>query len=136
MVQENYPDASYEFALKIRDLEESQKLSRERILLIGQNLIESQEKNIEQITQIKKNFQELNDEIKRIKSVLINLNEEVSKSARKEELAILERQYKLFQPLKYTRIEDVEKIIDNKLTNKSDKKEIEEDKHKFWSGKL
>jgi len=125
---------SYEIALKLRDLEENQKLSKERLLLIGGNLIDSQEKNNSEITDLKKNIQELNDDVKRLKSIISGLSEEVSKSARKEDIAILTRQYKMFQPLEYARHQDVEKIIDKKLHHHSNDKE---DKEKdFWTGKL
>ena len=138
---------SYELALKLRDLEEYQKLSKERLLLLGQNLLEMQEKNSEDINEIKKNLQILKDDVKRMKSTVEILSEEVSKSARKEELAILARQYKMFQPLEFARIKDVEKIIDKKMhthhkknsESNSESKEINElteAKKDFWSGKL
>ena len=138
MVQEQIPDnISYEIALKLRDLEEGQKLSKERLLLIGKNFIEFEEKSSSELIEIKKELQNLKDEIKRMKSVVEALSNEISKSARKEELAIISRQYKMFEPLKYARIEDMEKIIDEKLHHKKEnKEEKEEDRHKFWSGKL
>jgi ElaB/YqjD/DUF883 family membrane-anchored ribosome-binding protein len=127
------PDVSYELALKLRDLEESQKLSKERLLLIGQNLIESQEKNISKITQLKKDVQNLTDELKRIKSLTGSLAEEVSKSARKEELSILERQWKMFEPLEFVRMDDLDDVIEGKLPKHHH--EPKEEKS-FWSGKL
>ena len=127
------PDVSYELALKLRDLEESQKLSKERLLLIGQNLIESQEKNISKITELKKDVQNLTDELKRMKSLTGSLAEEVSKSARKEELAILERQWKMFEPLEFVRMDDLDDAIDGKLPKHHH--EPKEEKN-FWSGKL
>ena len=127
---------SYELALKLRDLEEGQKLMKDRLLLIGQNLIDSQEKNSSEITEIKRDIQELKIDVKRMKSVIETISDEVSKSARKEELAILSRQYKMFEPLKYTRVEDVEKIVEEKLHHhKMHKEELVENKANFWSGK-
>lgn len=140
MAPNNPVDISYDFALKLRDLEESQKLSKERLLLIGQNLIEAQEKNISDITEIKKAIQSLNDELKRIKSIVSNLSEEISKSARKEELSMVIKQWKMFEPLEFVRIKDLDREIDKRLkhhgkeTSKEETKENE--KYKFWSGKL
>ncbi len=124
---------SYELALKFRDLEQGQKLTKERLLLIGQNLIESQEKNNNEITELKTKVQELETDLKRAQDIISAMSEEISKSARKEEIAILERQFKMFEPLKFARIQDIEKIIDKKI--KSEKEE-EPEGHKFWSGKL
>ena len=133
MPPSEYQDVSYELALKLRDLEESQKLSKERLLLIGQNLIEAQEKNISEIIELKKQVQNLTMENKRIKSLLNSLSEEVSKSARKEELAILERQWKMFEPLEFVRMDDLEEAIEGKLPKHHH--EVKEEKS-FWSGKL
>jgi len=136
---------SYEVGLKIRDIEESQRLIKDRLLLVGQNLIEFQEKNIKDINELKKNISETKSDITRIKEIVQTFSEEIAKSARKEEVAILARQVKMFEPLKFARIEDIEKIVDEKLNkhqiaNKSaELKEIsekKEDRHAFWRGKV
>jgi hypothetical protein len=128
-------DVSYELALKLRDLESNQKLSKERLLLIGNNLIDSQEKNNSDFIEIKQTLQELKDDMKRVKSIIGSLSEEISKSARKEELTILEKQYKMFEPLNYVRIEDIGKHVDKKLLPHKSKSE-EKKEEGFWSGKL
>lgn len=129
---------SYELALKLRDLEESHRLMKERVLLIGQNLIESQEKNISEIIELKKSLYELKSDTKRIKDIIQSLSEEIEKSARKEELAILSRQFKIFEPLNYIRLEDLDKIINEKLNKpkETDNKEVQRSKHEFWHNKL
>lgn len=119
--QDNQINISYELGLKLRDLEENQKLTKERVLLIGQNLIEFETKAQSEITQLKKEISVINTDIKRIKDIIESLSEEISKSARKEELAILFRQYKMFEPLNVARIEDVEKIIQEKINKFKDK---------------
>ncbi len=133
MVQENQPDISYELALKLRDLEESHKLMKERVLLIGQNLINSQEKDNEEIIELKKQVQNLNTEIKKLKSSIESISQEVAKSARKEELAILSRQYKMFEPAKSLTKQEVEDLIDEKL-NKQQSPDNGE-RHNFWRGR-
>jgi predicted S18 family serine protease len=134
MVEEfSKEQGNYEFILKFRDMEQGQKLMKERILLIGQNLIELQEKNLTEITELKKKIYELETELRKAKNTLSLVSEEISKSARKEEVAILERQFKMFEPLKFARIEDVEKILEKKLG----KTQVKEEKEtSFWSNKL
>jgi hypothetical protein len=131
---------SYEIALKLRDLEESHRLTKERVLLIGQNLIDMQEKNSLEITKLKTDIYELKTDMNRIKEIISSLTEEIEKSARKEEIAILSRQFKMFEPLRFVRIEDVEKIIDEKMHKSShqdnNQKEIKSNQHAFWSGKI
>jgi len=136
MAEEQIQDQiSYEIALKLKDLEDSNKLMKERMLLIGKNVIESQEKDSLELTELKKELQNLKSDITRIKSVVESMSEEISKSARKEELAILTRQFKMFEPLEYARIEDIEEIINEKL-NKDKEHGTEREKHKFWEGKV
>ncbi|MFA5992391.1 MAG: hypothetical protein WC796_01650 [Candidatus Pacearchaeota archaeon] len=147
MVQEelSQDSVSYEIGLRIRDLEENQRLTKERVLLLGQNLIDFQEKNSSDIIEIKKTIDELKTDVRRIKDLIQLFSDEIAKSARKEELAILSRQLKMFEPLKFARIEDVEKIVDEKLNkhhqhNKSEENESKEaseyQKHDFWRNKL
>jgi len=139
MAEEQYPQEqiSYELALRLRDLESGQKLTKERLLLIGQNLIESQEKNIKDITELKREMDEIQSDMKRIKEIITSISEEVSKSARKEEISILRRQFKMFEPLNFARIEDIDKIINEKLNkHESLNKGEENETHHFWRGKV
>ena len=43
--------------MKLRNLEEKQRMLKERLLLIGENLIDMREKNREEILEMKKNFE-------------------------------------------------------------------------------
>lgn len=100
--EEEYYDVqqySQELNIKIRDLEEKQRVLKDRILLIGQNLIEARERTEEKILEIKKDIEELKSETQKIKSFLQSISEEIGKFARKEDLEILIKQAKMFQPL-------------------------------------
>lgn len=128
-------DVSYGIGLKLRDLEQSNNLTKERLLLLGQNVIEAHEKANSELTKLKKQVIEMKSDLDRIKSIIESLSEEVSKSARKEDVAIISRQFKMFSPLKYARHEDVETIVHEKI-NKHAKTNKEENPHSFWVGKL
>jgi hypothetical protein len=132
---------SYEIGLKLRDLEESERLMKERVIMIGNNFIESQDKNRSEIIELKKIIYELQSDTKRLKEIIQSLSEEIEKSARREEIAILSRQFKMFEPLHYARIEDIDKIVEekiNKHNNSKNKEELIKDdkKHEFWRGKV
>ncbi|MEA3329147.1 MAG: hypothetical protein U9Q06_00195 [Nanoarchaeota archaeon] len=136
MSPENLNEQSaYGPLIKLKDLEANQKLMKERLLLIGQNLIESQEKNIIEMTELKKIIYGLETDLSKSKNTILSLSGELSKTARKEELAILERQFQMFSPLKFARIQDVEKIIEKKLDYHK-KPHEEKEERGFWSGKL
>ncbi len=89
-----------EINIRIRDLEEKQRILKDRLLLIGQNLIEVREENNQNILEIKKDIEIIKQSMERIMSFLETASGEFSKFARKEDLEILSKQAKMFQPLK------------------------------------
>ena len=103
MVEEvNYAEQySEETNLKIRDLKEKQRILKDRILLIGQNLIDVKEKTSETTLKMKKDLQEMKDGIEKMKTFMENISKEFPKFARKDDLEILAKQLKMFQPLRY-----------------------------------
>jgi len=100
--QENYGQqyAEPNTNMRMKDLEEKQNILRERLLLIGKNLIEVKEGTGEKLLEIKKELETLKYETERIKSFLEIISEEFSKFAKKEDLEILAKQAKMFQPFK------------------------------------
>jgi len=96
---QNLSDAS----IKIRDLEEKQRILKDRLLLIGQNLIEIKETNNQDILKIKKDIEIIKQEMERTKAFLETISGEFSKFAKKEDLEILSKQAKMFQPLEFIR---------------------------------
>ncbi|HUS51588.1 MAG TPA: hypothetical protein VMZ91_15585 [Candidatus Paceibacterota bacterium] len=92
---------------KVRDLEEKQRILKDRLLLIGQNLIEIKEKSDQQRLEIKKDVEIIKQSIERIMSFLETASGEFSKFARKEDLEILSKQAKMFQPLEFVRKSDL-----------------------------
>ena len=89
-----------DFNTKIRDLEERQRLIKDRVLLIGENLVDTKETSIQEISSLKVKTEHIEKEIERIKDTLSSLIEEIQGLARKSEVEILQRQFKMFQPLK------------------------------------
>ena len=84
----------------IRDLEEKQRILQDRLILIGQNLIETKEKTNEKILEIKKDIELLKQGMNRMISFLETASAEFSKFATKEDLEILSKQAKMFQSRK------------------------------------
>ena len=84
--------------LKLRDLEEKQRILKDRLLLIGQNLLEIKEKSSQEMLNIKKDIEKIKQEMERMINFLETASSEFSKFARKEDLEILSKQAKMFQP--------------------------------------
>ncbi len=95
---------------KMRDMEEKQKILRDRLLLIGQNLIEIKEENSQRTLEIKKDIEMIKQNIERIKIFLETASSEFSKFAKKEDLEILQKQAKMFQPLEFVKKSELKNL--------------------------
>ena len=108
-----------DFNTRLRDIEERNRLIKERVLLLGQNLIDSKQKDDAEITILKKETFVLKKEFEKIKSTLNSLITESNKFVKKDEMAIIERMLKDFQPLEFMRKQDVEELIEKRLNKQN-----------------
>ncbi|MCX6749599.1 MAG: hypothetical protein NTW17_02545 [Candidatus Pacearchaeota archaeon] len=99
-----------DISIRFGDLEEKNKMLKDRLLLIGQNLIETREKTSSDILEIKKELELIKRNMERLVSFLETASAEFSKFARKEDLEILTKQAKMFQPLEFVRKKDLKKL--------------------------
>ena len=93
---------------RIRNLEEKQRILKDRLILIGQNLIETKEKTNEKILEIKRDVEILKQNMERMMSFLESASTEFSKFAKKEDLEILSKQARMFQPIDFITKKDLE----------------------------
>ena len=107
--QENYYELFSNASIRIRDLEEKQSVVKDRLLLIGKNFLETKEETNKKITEIKKEIGEIKQDIERIKTFIESISNEISKFAKKEDLDILSKQAKMFQPLEFVKKSDLKK---------------------------
>jgi hypothetical protein len=107
---------------RLRDIDERNRLIRERVLLLGKNLVSSKQETDEEIKQVGSDNLEIKKDIEKIKKTTNSLLTEFSKFIKREEVVLIERMLKDFQPLEFMRRKDVENLIEEKL-NES-KKEI------------
>ena len=112
MVEQN--EQSYETSflgevgIRIRDNEERQRMLKERMLLIGKNVIEIREHMQTEIITLKKTLQETQDEMKKMKSLLKNITLDLEKFAKKSEVEVLTKQAQMFQPLELVTKEELQ----------------------------
>jgi predicted nucleic acid-binding Zn-ribbon protein len=85
--------------IRIKDLEEKQKMLRDRLILLGENLIEIKEKTNSDIIEIKKNIEIMKESIEKVISFLEIATSEFQKFARKEDLEILSKKIKISQDI-------------------------------------
>ncbi len=92
-----------EINTKIRNIEEKQRVLKEQILLLGQNLVELKDKSSKKDLDLKKELEDLKTKVDRLTSFTELISGEFSKFAKKEDLEILSKQAKMFQPLDHLR---------------------------------
>ncbi len=81
---------------RLKDIEEKQKLLKDRILLIGKNLIEDRESIFNELQELKKVTLKVKEDQIRIQDFLKRVSEQASEMARKEEVLMLQRQLNIF----------------------------------------
>ena len=104
-----------DFNTRLRDIDERNRLIRERVLLLGKNLISSRQDVEDEIKEIKKDNIEIKADLEKLKKTSSSLLTEFNKFVKREEIVLVERMLKDFQPLEFMRKKDVEELIENKL---------------------
>jgi len=104
-----------EISTRLRDVEERVKLIKERTHVLGKNFVEIKQDNIEEIKNIKQRLSKIEEDIEKIKSASNFLIKENGKYVKKEELALIERMLKDFQPLEFVRMKDLNEIMPQRI---------------------
>jgi hypothetical protein len=96
MADEQYQmQPALDAATKIRNIEEQQRLIRDRVLLLGQSMIDERNKTFKDIQEMKSSLIKLKEDVQRLKELMQRMSEQISIMARKEELMIIQRQLDL-----------------------------------------
>ncbi len=113
------PDQSpmTELATRLKDLEEKNNILKDRVLLLSKNILSSKEKYDPAIEDLKHKATSMQTEIEEVKSLVRSLLYETNKFVKKEEVFLVERMLKDFQPIEFARMKDVEEMIEEKLKN-------------------
>ncbi|MEI6731167.1 MAG: hypothetical protein WCK90_00650 [archaeon] len=90
-------DAFSELNTRLRDIEEKERLIKDRVLLLGKTLIEERDKTFKELQELKKIVIKIQEENTRMKEFIQRISEQLENTARKEELMILQRQFDLFK---------------------------------------
>jgi len=89
--------SSFDLNVRIRDLEGKNRLLRDRVLLLGQSVVEERDKSFKDIQEMKSSMIKMKEDLNRLKELMQRMAEQIAQTARKEELMILQRQMDLFR---------------------------------------
>jgi len=108
-----------DFNTRLRDLEERNRLIKDRALLLGKNLIAIKDEFEEETQELKKQTSKIENDLEVIKKLTKNILTETNKFVRREEILVIERMLKDFQPLEFTREKDVKDLIEQSKKSKT-----------------
>ncbi len=100
---------------RLNEIEEKFRLLKDRTILIGENLISIKEQTEEELFQIKQNLKLLEEQLKELTQINKKILYELDNLARKSELQILRKQFKMFEPFEVARIKDVKDIVKKEI---------------------
>ena len=107
-----------EFSTRLNDMEERQRLLKERVLMLSRTLLKQGDKIGKEFSLIKEDLKLVTDSLDKMKDAINHIVSESTEFARREELKVIEKYMKLWEPLRYARIEDVKEMIDKALRRK------------------
>jgi len=119
------PDMQYllsDLNTRIRDAEERNKITKERTLLIGKNLIDTKQEVGEELKEIRHQNQLIQAELVKLRKTTEALVMETGKYIKREEILLIERMLKDFQPLEFVRMKDLDEALEQKTQKKHSKK--------------
>ncbi len=100
---------------RLQDLEGKNSTLKDRTILLGENLISNKEKLEDEFIELKQLIKKIEKIALKNENTLKNLISETDKMIRREEMVLIERMLKDFQPLEFMRKKDIEILIEQKL---------------------
>ncbi len=99
-MEQNYQSAEEQYFVdvntRLKDIEERQRLLKDRLLLVGKNIIDDRESMFTELQEVKKNMLKMKEENLKMQEFFKRIADQLAESARKEEVLMLQRQLDLF----------------------------------------
>ena len=111
-----------ELNTRIRILEGKYNLTRERMLVINQNMLDHYKKVSSDTKILREEITEIKDSINLLKDTMKSIVKELQLLARKEELKVLEKYINMWNPLNFVTKDEVEELIKKRSKNDKSKK--------------
>ena len=100
-----------EFSRRLNDMEENFRLLKDRLLAVSKTMLTHTERVDKEVLTLREETRSVRNEIDRLRETLEHVITESAEFARREELKMIERYAKMFDPLHYATEEDVRRII-------------------------
>jgi hypothetical protein len=107
-----------DLSTKLKEIDERNRILKERISLLSQTFLKREDRNNKEFAFIKEELNSLRLETGRLKEAVQHIISESAGFARKEELKVIERYAKMFEPVKFVKPEEVKEMIKEELKKK------------------
>lgn len=98
--EQNSAEAYFsEFGTRIMDIEEKQRILKERLLLIGKNLIESKETMSKELAELKVKYEELNMNSLKMRETILRVLSQLENLAKTSDLELVAKQVRMLNPI-------------------------------------
>ncbi|MBS3147602.1 hypothetical protein J4219_01835 [Candidatus Woesearchaeota archaeon] len=88
---------------------------RKKLLLIENNMLANQKRSLNDVKSLQTDLNELKRTIQAAEDKIITIIKELRLTARREDIDVLKRYLELWDPVRFVSVDQVEKIIDEKL---------------------
>jgi len=112
---------------RTRVLEGKYNLLRDKVIVINQNMIEEYKKLLADTKAINSDIKEIQDEIFKIKETIKHLVKELGLFAKKDDVRSLEKYINIWNPMKFATEKEVKSLIEEKLKELKEEREIKKD---------
>jgi len=106
---------------RVKALEEKFNLLRERVLVLTQNFVSRERDLQKELDMIQDENKNLRLEMRKLSERFESMVSRQEDYARKEELAVVEKYFKLFEPIKFVTSEEIEERVERILKERKHK---------------
>ena len=106
-----------DFNSKLKSLESKYNLSRDRLFVINQNMIDQYKITSSELRFVKDELKNMKTDINAVKEALTEISRELSKFVKKEEVKVIEKYVSLWDPLKFVTEDQLKEYL-NKNGNR------------------
>lgn len=121
-------DFTTETSIRMNELGEKTNTLKEKVNLISKNFIILKEDLEKRVEEMEDKDQKINKNLELLNKSLLNLIQESEKWVRRDEIILIERMLKDFQPLEFVRKKDFEEIM-NKSNKEDNRENLERNKN-------
>ncbi len=107
-----------QFSTRINDIEERQNIINEKLAVLSQTMLGNNQRLTKEMAMLSDDMASLKQDMDKIRDTAQILLEQSADYARKQELQVLDKYMKSWEPMHYATLDDVKKMLNSALKNK------------------